>query len=204
MDIWKVLTLSSLMIWSGCNGGGSTSSPKNAGEYRLDLESSEGRLAALVRANIIASHAYQVGLAMEKELEEGSCYGAEGMSREELGEIVAMQKGLVNGDLCSILSWVDGESSQFNPNEALLAILESPLELAPSLPVNVFMDYIKQGTDVPGYQLGSVANLYQTCLEVDRDGTLLWDLYHFYIALGLPVYVGQFGLPGEDSGLGEG
>jgi len=105
----------------------------------------------------------------------------------------------VGGDLPSILAWVDGESSQFDPSENLSGILESPLELDPPLPVNVFIDYIKQGVDVPGYQLGSVANLYQTCLEVDRDGTLLWDLYHFYIALGLPVYVGQFGLPGDDS-----
>ena len=47
-------------------------------------------------------------------------------------------------------------------------------------------------------EIRSVANLYQTVLEVERDGDRLQDLYAFYIALGLPVYVGQFGLPGSD------
>jgi hypothetical protein len=36
---------------------------------------------------------------------------------------------------------------------------------------------------------------------VERDGDLLQDLYHFYIALKLPVYVGQLGLPGSDADL---
>ena len=36
-------------------------------------------------------------------------------------------------------------------------------------------------------------------LEVERDGDRLQDLFRFYIALGLPVYVGAFGLPGTDA-----
>jgi hypothetical protein len=46
-----------------------------------------------------------------------------------------------------------------------------------------------------------VANLYQTVLEVERDGEVLQDLYRFDIGLGLPVYVGAFGLPGTDADL---
>ena len=36
-------------------------------------------------------------------------------------------------------------------------------------------------------------------LEVERDGDRLQELFRFYIGLGLPVYVGQFGLPGSDA-----
>src|SRR5262249_52037539 len=50
-------------------------------------------------------------------------------------------------------------------------------------------------------EIRSVANLYQTVLEVERDGDRLQDLYAFYIALGLPVYAGQLGLPGSDADM---
>ncbi len=36
---------------------------------------------------------------------------------------------------------------------------------------------------------------------MERDGDLLQDQFAFYIALGLPVYVGQLGLPGGDDAM---
>jgi hypothetical protein len=68
------------------------------------------------------------------------------------------------------------------------------------LPVNVYTRYLERAA--PGRSsadIRSVANLYQTVLEVERDGDRLQELYRFYIALGLPVYVGTFGLPGTDA-----
>jgi len=68
-----------------------------------------------------------------------------------------------------------------------------------NLPVNVVTAYLRE--KAPHHraeEIRSVANLYQTVLEVERDGDRLQDLYAFYIGLGLPVYVGQFGLPGTD------
>src|SRR5204862_5580798 len=47
----------------------------------------------------------------------------------------------------------------------------------------------------------AIASLYQTVLEVERDGDLLQDQFAFYIGLGLPVYLKQLGLPGRDSDL---
>ena len=45
----------------------------------------------------------------------------------------------------------------------------------------------------------AIASLYQTNLEVERDGDRLQELFRFYIGLGLPVYVGQLRLPGRDA-----
>jgi len=47
----------------------------------------------------------------------------------------------------------------------------------------------------------AIASLYQTVLEVERDGDLLQDEFAFYIALGLPVYIGQLRLPGSDADM---
>jgi len=41
--------------------------------------------------------------------------------------------------------------------------------------------------------------MYQLVLEIHRDGTTLQQLYDLYIAVGLPVYVGQLGLRGTDA-----
>jgi hypothetical protein len=57
--------------------------------------------------------------------------------------------------------------------------------------------------DRPRTQLRSVANLYQTVLEVERDGDRLQELFHFYIGLGLPVSVAEFRMAGTDQDLME-
>ncbi len=44
----------------------------------------------------------------------------------------------------------------------------------------------------------AIASLFQTNLEVERDGDRLQELFAFYAGLGLPVYLGQLGLPGTD------
>jgi hypothetical protein len=71
-----------------------------------------------------------------------------------------------------------------------------------NLPVSVFTAYLTEHAHGrPRGQVHAVANLYQTVLEVERDGDRLQELFRFYIGLGLPVYVGQFGLPGGDDDL---
>jgi hypothetical protein len=71
--------------------------------------------------------------------------------------------------------------------------------MAANLPVNVYAAYLSEAA--PGRQrahVRAVANLYQTVLEVERDGDRLQELFALYIGLGLPAYVGQLGLPGGD------
>src|SRR5262249_31015003 len=68
--------------------------------------------------------------------------------------------------------------------------------------VDVFTKYLTSAAPQhPTRHARAIANLYQTVLEVERDGDLLQDLYRFYMGLGLPVYVGQLGLPGSDADL---
>jgi hypothetical protein len=45
----------------------------------------------------------------------------------------------------------------------------------------------------------AIASLFQVNLEVERDGDRLQELFAFYAGLGLPVYLGQLGLPGTDA-----
>jgi hypothetical protein len=98
-----------------------------------------------------------------------------------------------------VKEWASGESSVFDPAKDLQPLLTVKLPMPANLPVNVFTTYLKEKAPKhSAVELRSVANLYQTVLEVERDGDRLQDLFSFYIALGLPVYVGQLGLPGSD------
>jgi hypothetical protein len=78
--------------------------------------------------------------------------------------------------------------------------LKSGLTVPSGAPVNVFNDYLRSHArpQKEAARLRSVASLYQTILEVERDGDLLQEQFAFYIGLGLPVYVGQLGLKGGD------
>ena len=65
--------------------------------------------------------------------------------------------------------------------------------------MSVFTRYLqKKAPSHPQSHIRIVASLYQTVLEVERDGDRLQELFTFYVGLGLPVYVGQLGLPGTD------
>lgn len=168
------------------------------GPSAIDLSTRQGRAAAVVEANVIATHAYQVLLAATSGRGDQDCYSPAGLAAGDLEAIVNLQAALLRMDTVSILNWIGGASSDFQPSTALLPMLQSTIALSHELPVNVLTRYLADQTGRPAHEVRSVANLYQTCLEVERDGDLLWDLYHFYIALGFPVYVGQLGLPGTD------
>ncbi len=156
------------------------------------------RLEQLIEANVIATHAYQISLAKKNGKGDRDCYSQGNLSDAGLAEVVAHQASLLRDDTGQILAWTRQEPSTFNPSKDLEPILCAPLQLSPRLPVNVFTDYLTGLTKEDRAARRAVASLYQCCLEVDRDGSLLWDLMDFYIALGLPTYGGQFGLPGTD------
>ncbi|HEX5603572.1 MAG TPA: SGNH/GDSL hydrolase family protein, partial [Pyrinomonadaceae bacterium] len=97
--------------------------------------------------------------------------------------------------------WVQGRQSSFNPAHDLEPILKSGLKIPDNAPVNVFTHYLRQNTSATNVKIRAVASLYQTVLEVERDGDRLQEEFAFYIGLGLPVYVGQLNLPGTDADL---
>ena len=164
-------------------------------------ESNASRLSELVEANVIATHAYQVLLTKRSGKGDPACYGPGKLSDSELEALVQHQARLLKFDMPAVNAWVRGVQSDFDPARDLEPILSSGLTAPASAPVNIFNVYLGQKTKVEGVKTRAIASLYQTVLEVERDGDLLQDEFAFYIALGLPVYVGQLHLPGSDTDM---
>lgn len=160
----------------------------------------ESRLEQLVEANIIAVHAYQLQLARKQGNIDSSCWSLQALPDAELQALVAHQTSLLAVPVGNIKAWAKGQTSSFDASADLEPLLAAKLSRNPALPVNVFTSYLKKAAPSQAQpHIRSVANLYQTVLEVERDGDRLQELFAFYIGLGLPVYVGQFGLPGTDA-----
>lgn len=166
----------------------------------LDNQANSSRRAQLVEANIIAVHAYQIVLARKEGKATNACYPETSPDTTTLQDLVKHQQSLLAEPTEQVARWADSQQSSFDPTKDLRPLLHAKLTLSPDLPVNVFTRYLEaEAPDQPKEKIRSVANLYQTVLELERDGDLLQDLYRFYIALKLPVYVGQLGLPGSDA-----
>jgi len=164
-------------------------------------ESKTSRLLQLVEANIIATHAYQVLLAKQSGKGDPSCFGPGKLSDRELETLVEHQAKLLKSNTPAVNAWVRGAESDFDPALDLKTILSSGLAVPSNTPVNIFNDYLRSKTKADDLKTRAIASLYQTVLEVERDGELLQDEFAFYIALGLPVYVGQLRLPGSDADM---
>jgi hypothetical protein len=159
------------------------------------------RLDQLVEANIIGVHAYQVLLARKEKNMDPACWPASTPSDAELEALVAHQTSLLRAPAAA-RAWALGAPSTFDPAKDLQPLLSAPLAMPANLPVNLFATYLQgKAPNFRREEIRSIANLYQTVLEVERDGDRLQDLYGFSIALGLPVYIGQLGLPGTDEDL---
>jgi hypothetical protein len=159
------------------------------------------RLAQLVEANVIAVHAFQVLLAKTSGKGDKSCFSPGDLSDVQLNALSEHQTNLLKSDLNAVRGWVKGSQSSFDPAKDLEPILKSGLKVPDKTPVNVFTRYLRENTKASDVKIRAVASLYQTVLEVERDGDRLQEEYAFYIGLGLPVYVGQFNLPGTDADL---
>jgi len=168
---------------------------------RFENVQAEARLAQLVEANIIAVHAFQVLLAASSGKGDRMCFSPGQLSEDQLKALSDHQANLLKVDIKEVQAWVKGQKSTFDPNQDLQPILSSGLTISLNAPVNVFSRYLRSQTKASDVKIRAVASLYQTVLEVERDGDRLQEEYAFYIGLGLPVYVGQFGLPGTDADL---
>lgn len=159
-----------------------------------------GKLERIVQANVKAVHAYQVLLARKEGKGDPRCYPREAPSDEALKTLVSHQDALLATDPAAIRAWTEGLPSSFDPAKDLEPLLAAELPLADGLPVNVFAaDLAAQAPGRAATEIRAVASLYQTVLEVERDGDRLQELYRLYMPLGLPVSVEQLGLPGGDA-----
>ncbi|HET6863404.1 MAG TPA: SGNH/GDSL hydrolase family protein [Pyrinomonadaceae bacterium] len=159
------------------------------------------RLLQLVEANIVGTHSFQVLLAKKSGKGDLTCFGPGKLSDNQLEALVAHQAKLLKADIKAVNAWVRGAGSSFDPGQDLEPLLTSGLAPGPNAPVNVFDNYLQQRTKLGPIKTRAISSLYQTVLEVERDGDLLQDQFAFYIALGLPVYIRQLHLPGTDSDM---
>jgi hypothetical protein len=159
----------------------------------------EARLQQFVEANVTAVHAYQLLLAREQSGIDATCWPLHSPDNGTLQALVTHQASLLAQPIATVRAWAVGDSSSFDPAADLEPLLAANLPMSRALPVNVFTQYLQKQLPSKAYSnTRNVANLYQTVLEIERDGDRLQELFAFYIGLGLPVYPGQFGLPGTD------
>jgi hypothetical protein len=156
------------------------------------------RLERLVEANIAGVHAFQIQLT--KQTGDGlGCYSPGTLTDADLARLEAHQAALLKSDVDSVRAWAEGQPSAFDPARDLEPLLTAHLVLSDRLPVNVFSAWLRERSPAPQAHVRAIANLFQNNLEVERDGDRLQELFAFYIGLGLPVYLGQLGLPGSDA-----
>jgi photosystem II stability/assembly factor-like uncharacterized protein len=177
-------------VWHGPAAG-----DPNATE---DVVPAPSRLEQLVEANILGTHAFQVALAKKEGKGDPACYSPGTLTDVQLADLETHQAALMKADVVAVRAWAEGKPSPFDPKTDLDPLLASGLALSETLPVNVLTRWLAQHTMDRRVQLRPVASLIQTNLEVERDGDRLQELFAFYAGLGLPVYLGQLGLPGTD------
>jgi hypothetical protein len=193
-----------LLIWSVVLSAGAALLVRGQNRTAVDRkekESNDTRLAQLVEANVIAVHAYQIMLTKKSGKGDPNCYGPGKLSDSELEALVQHQSKLLQSSMPAVNAWVRGAKSEFDPARDLEPLLSSGLTVPANAPVNIFNDYLRQKTKADAVKTRAIASLYQTVLEVERDGDLLQDEFAFYIALGLPVYIGQLRLPGSNADM---
>jgi hypothetical protein len=156
------------------------------------------RLEQLVEANVLGTHAFQVALAQKEKRGDSSCYSPGPLGDPQLAALEAHQAALMKADVSAVRAWAEGKPSTFDPKTDLEPLLASGLRLCDTLPVEVFTRWLADRTKVPAVDVRAIASLFQTNLEVERDGDRLQELFAFYAGVGLPVYLGQLGLPGTD------
>lgn len=157
------------------------------------------RAGQVAEAVVIGTHACEVRLARAAGMGAQGCWTAQALTDGDLAALVAHQEGLFASNHLALRAWIDGrDAARFDPARDLYPLLSASLPLDPRLPVNVFTARVARRSRASAAEVRSVASLYQLILEIDRDGDVLQDALAFLIELGMPVYVGQLGLRGDD------
>jgi len=156
------------------------------------------RLEQLVEANVLGTHAFQIALARKQGKGDPACYSPGALTDGQLARLETHQAALLKADVKAVRAWAEGKASTFDPQADLAPLLASGLATSGTLPVSVFTRWLADRTQAPPVQVRGISSLFQTNLEVERDGDRLQELFAFYAGLGLPVYLGQLGLPGTD------
>ena len=149
----------------------------------------------LVEANIVGVHAYQILLARKQSNMDPVCWPASDPKDADLVALGAHQTSLLSaagrGPRLGPRRAFDFRSWKRSSALACRAVTDAGKPARQS----VRRVPARKSPAVSKEEIRSIANLYQTVLEVERDGDRLQELYAFYIALGLPLYVGNSDCP---------
>jgi hypothetical protein len=115
--------------------------PASAWPGRVTDPKALSRVEQLVEANVIGTHAFQVRLARRSGRGDPACY-ASGLSDAALEALETHQAALLATDPAVAKAWASGEPSAFEPARDLEPLLDAGLPLSPTLPVNVFAEYL--------------------------------------------------------------
>ncbi|AKT36949.1 hypothetical protein [Chondromyces crocatus] len=157
------------------------------------------RVDRLIEASIRATHAHHALLVRKAGQGDPLCYGLEGRTDDELQALVAHQRALFALDPSALRAWAEGRPGSADPTPHLDALLAAGIEPSLSTPVELSTSYLRRRATAPEGTPRAIANLFQIILELDRDGDILQQAFDAYIALGVPVYVGQLGMKGSDA-----
>lgn len=153
------------------------------------------RVLEVIKANIVATHAYQVNLALKSGKGDTNAWSTHGLSASDLDALVKHQQALLSTPAGEIAAWVRGQKSTFEPARDLNPILASPLSpSAANLPVNAITRILGEYAGISDFRISALASLMQMMLDTERDATQLQDMFTLYVALGLPVHTVQLGL----------
>lgn len=157
------------------------------------------RKARLVEAVIVGTHAHQIAMAGKSRKGDPEAFGAQQKTPEKLAALVAAQASLLASDPAEVAKWVDGKPSKFDAAGTVDALLGSGILLDPRLPVNAATEVlVERAPLVSREKTRALASLLQIILEIDRDGTVLQDLFNVYKPLGLLVGPGDFRIDDSD------
>jgi hypothetical protein len=134
------------------------------------------RMEQLVEANIVGVHAYQILLARKQTKMDPACWPASDPKDADLEALVAHQTSLLAAPAAA-RAWALGAPSTFDPAKDLQPLLAAQLPMPANLPVSLFATYLLgKAPQFRKEEIRSIANLYQTVLEVERDGDRLQEL----------------------------
>ena len=142
---------------------------------------SDARLEALVEANIAGIHAYQIGARAEGRQGRPGLLAADGAARTRRSRPRRLtRRHSSKNDPAVVKAWAQGKPSTFDPAKDLMPLLASrPVAVgrnpARSTSSPRYLAAAAQGR--PRCQVRAIANLYQTVLEVERDGDRLQELF---------------------------
>ena len=195
-NLLAALCIAAVCVVAGCRGRTATG-PE--GENEVKNQDGHRRRVRLVGALTVGTHAYQIRLHKKSGAGDPACFGDQGMTDMQLEALVDAQKTLLDADAAAVKKWIEGGAPTFEAASALETLLDAKLELDERLPVNVAAEVLAaRAPETPKDKVRALASLLQVVLEVNRDGTVLQDMFRLYLPLGLVVAPSELGIADDN------